>query len=88
MKREYGLGLATRIGLHTGEAIEDADKFFGASVIQAFCIADHARGGEILISSLTRELVQTADDLRLDEGRDVELKGLSGTHRVFAVRWD
>ncbi len=77
-----------RIGLHTGEAIKDADKFFGKSVVQAFRVADLASGGEILISSLTKDLVQSAGDLAFDEGREVELKGLEGTHRVFAVRWD
>ena len=76
-----------RIGLHTGETIKDADKFFGKSVVQAFRVADLARGDEILISSLTRELVQTAGDLSFDDGREVKLKGLAGTHRVHAVRW-
>ena len=79
--------LRIRIGLHTGEALRDADKFFGRTVIQAFRIADLARGGEILISSLVRELAEGATDLRFDEGREVSLKGLSGTHRIFAVRW-
>jgi class 3 adenylate cyclase len=37
--------LRVRIGLHTGEALRDADKFFGKTVIQAFRIADLARGG-------------------------------------------
>jgi class 3 adenylate cyclase len=75
------------IGLHTGEAIRDADKFFGKSVIQAFRIADQARGGEILVSSLLKELVEDGGDLRFDEGRELELKGLSGLHRVHALHW-
>ncbi|MEE9280556.1 MAG: adenylate/guanylate cyclase domain-containing protein, partial [Myxococcota bacterium] len=76
-----------RIGLHTGEAIKDADKFFGKSVVQAFRVADLAQGGEILVSSFTKNLVQRAGDLAFDEGREVQLKGLEGTHRVFGVRW-
>ena len=76
-----------RIGLHTGEAIKDADKFFGKSVVHAFRVADLAAGGEILISSLTKELVQTAGDLEFDEGREVELKGISERQRVFQVGW-
>ena len=76
-----------RIGLHTGEAIRDADKFFGKSVVQAFRVADLARGGEILLSALTRDLVQTAGDLAFADEREVELKGLAGTHRVYALRW-
>ncbi len=77
-----------RIGLHTGETIKDADKFFGRSVVQAFRVADLAEGGEILVSSLTRGLVADAGDLQFHDGRDVALKGLSGTHRVFGVRWE
>ncbi len=78
--------ISIRIGLHTGEAIKDADKFFGKTVVQAFRIADLARGGEILVSLLTKELVESAGDLAFDDGREVELKGLEGTHRVFGVR--
>jgi tetratricopeptide (TPR) repeat protein len=76
-----------RIGLHTGEAIKDADKFFGKTVIQAFRIADLADGGEILTSSLTNELVTSAGDLHFQAPREVALKGLSGTHRVFPLVW-
>ena len=79
--------LRVRIGLHTGEALRDADRFFGKTVIQAFRIADLARGGEILVSSFVRELTEGATDLRFDEGREVSLKGLSGTHSIFAVHW-
>jgi class 3 adenylate cyclase len=77
-----------RVGVHTGKAIEDADKFFGRSVVQASRIADLARGGEILISSATKKLVQTAGNFVFEAGRDVELKGLSGTHRVYPVCWE
>jgi class 3 adenylate cyclase len=79
--------LRVRIGLHTGEALRDADRFFGKTVIQAFRIADLARGGEILVSSLVRELTESTTDLRFDEGREVALKGLSGMHKIFAVHW-
>lgn len=74
--------------LERSSAIKDADKFFGRSVVQAFRVADLAQGGEILISSLTRDLVSSGGDLIFDAGREVELKGLSGTHRVFGVRWE
>jgi class 3 adenylate cyclase len=82
-----GQALLCAIGLHTGEALRDADKFFGKTVIQAFRIADLARGGEILVSSLVRELTESTTDLRFDEGREVALKGLSGMHEIFAVHW-
>jgi class 3 adenylate cyclase len=82
-----GRPIRIRIGIHTGEALRDADKFFGRSVIQAFRIADLAAGAEILTSSLTAELLRSAGDLRFGEEREVELKGLEGRHRVYALDW-
>ncbi len=76
-----------RIGLHTGEVIKEADDFFGKNVILAARIASEAAGGEILVSSLLKDLVENTGDVRFDGGREVALKGLSGTHRVFAVPW-
>jgi class 3 adenylate cyclase len=82
-----GRPIRIRIGVHTGEALRDADKFFGRSVIQAFRIADLAVGEEILTSSLTAELLRSAGDLRFGAEREVELKGLEGRHRVYPLHW-
>jgi class 3 adenylate cyclase len=76
-----------RIGLHTGEAIKEADDFFGKNVILAARIAGQAKGGEILVSSLLKELTESGGDIAFGEGREVELKGLSGQHHVFEVVW-
>jgi len=79
--------IRVRIGLHTGEAIKEADDFYGKAVILAARIAGQAQGGEILVSSLLKELTASASDIAFGEGREVELKGLSGRHRVFPVGW-
>jgi class 3 adenylate cyclase len=79
--------IRVRIGLHTGEALRDADKFFGSTVILAARIASQATGGEILASSLLKELTQSVGDLRFGESREVSLKGFSDLHRVFPVEW-
>jgi class 3 adenylate cyclase len=76
-----------RMGLHTGEAVKDGDDFFGKHVNLAARIAGQAEGGEILASSLLKELADSAGDISFGEGREVELKGLAGSHRVFAVAW-
>jgi class 3 adenylate cyclase/tetratricopeptide (TPR) repeat protein len=76
-----------RAGLHTGEVIKEADDFFGRNVILAARIAAEAKGGEILASSLLRDLVMSRGDIVFDDGREVALKGLSGTHRVYGIRW-
>jgi class 3 adenylate cyclase len=56
-------------------------------VILAARIGAQARGGEILVSSTVRELTESAGDLRFDAGREVPLKGLGGTHRLYALLW-
>jgi class 3 adenylate cyclase len=76
-----------RMGLHTGEAIKDNDDFLGRTVIVASRIADAACGGEILVSSLLKELVTGTGEFRFGDSREVELKGLSGTHQVVPVVW-
>ncbi len=80
--------IRVRMGLHAGETIKEADDFYGRHVILAARIANQAQGCQILVSSLLKELTASAGDIRFDEGRDVELKGLAGTHRVFSVAWE
>ncbi len=79
--------IRVRIGVHTGEALRDADKFFGKTVIVAARIAGEARGGEILVSSLVRDLTATIGDVRFGEERSAKLKGLSETQRLVRVEW-
>jgi class 3 adenylate cyclase len=76
-----------RIGLHTGEPIREEDDFYGKSVILAARIAAEARGGEILVSRLVRELTDGSGLFSFTDPTDVELKGLSGMHSLSAVRW-
>ncbi len=84
--------LRVRIGLHAGETLKEADPdgqadFYGKNVILAARIAAQAQGGEILVSSLLKELTESAVGVDFGEEREVELKGLTGTHRVFDVVW-
>jgi class 3 adenylate cyclase len=76
-----------RIGLHTGQAIRDVDKFFGKTVIQAFRISDLAVADELLISEDVRHRVEGAGNLSFSGERDVTLKGISGEHRLVTVGW-
>ena len=80
--------LKVRMGLHTGEAIRDADDFLGTTVILASRIASSAHGGQILVSSLLRELCTSSGEFSFDGGVEVELKGLSRPHRVYGVDWE
>ena len=75
------------MGLHRGEVIAEEGDFFGKNVILAARIAAAASGGEILVSESLRDATAEADDVRFDAGRDLELKGLAGSHRVYRAEW-
>ena len=87
LAKSGGEPVRVRMGLHTGEAIKDADDFFGRNVIFAARIADQAEGGEILVSSLVKELTESGGEFQFENGREVALKGLSGTGKVYSVDW-
>ena len=78
--------LRVRMGLHTGEAIRDADDFLGTTVNLASRIASAARGDEILVSGLLRELCVSTGEFTFDGGTEVELRGISQPHRVYLLQ--
>jgi class 3 adenylate cyclase len=80
--------MRVRIGLHTGETMRSGEDFFGRNVILAARIAQAARGDQILVSSLLRELVDSSGEFEFGDERTLELKGLSGQYRVFDVPWE
>ncbi|MCU1461284.1 MAG: hypothetical protein JWO37_1359 [Acidimicrobiales bacterium] len=77
-----------RMGIHTGEAIREADDLFGRTVIVASRITDTGRGGDILVSSLTCELTSSSGEFRFGDPRTVELKGLTAPQVVHPVLWE
>jgi class 3 adenylate cyclase len=86
--------LRVRMGLHTGEVIAEEGDFFGKNVILAARIAAQATGGEILVSEQMRAAAadhgsegQDGIELSFDDGRELELKGLEGTHTVYRSHW-
>jgi class 3 adenylate cyclase len=81
-------GIRVRMGLHTGEAIAEEGDFFGRNVVLAARIAAQARGAEILVSEALREQAEGEDGLAFDEGRELELKGMAGTHTVHRAEWE
>jgi class 3 adenylate cyclase len=69
--------------------ISEEGDYFGKNVILAARIAAQALGGEILVSEELRQVASrgNGDGLRFDAGRELELKGLAGSHRVFRAEW-
>jgi len=84
LHEESGDGLRIRIGLHTGDAVHENGDYAGITVNKAARVAAAAQPGEVLVSSVTAEMA-IGRGFELGEGRTVELKGLTGTHRLTQI---
>jgi adenylate cyclase len=84
-KRKRHNGIRVRIGIHMGRSVRRGDDLFGRNVAMAARVAGQAAGGEVLVSQPVRDAVSDCDDICFDEGRDAELKGFAGSHRLYAV---
>jgi adenylate cyclase len=78
-------GIRVRIGIHAGKSVRRGDDLFGRNVALAARVAAHADGGQTLVSESVRDAVAN-DDISFDDGHDVELKGFTGQHRLYAVK--
>src|SRR6201985_1670097 len=82
---EQWSGMRVRIGTHIGPSFRRADAMFARNVAMPARIADQAGGGEILVSEAVRDVVDGAPSIDLSEPRAAELKGLQGTHQLYAI---
>ena len=86
MARSAGkLGLAIRVGVHTGEVEFVGSNARGVVVHTAARVMSLAGGGEVLVSSTTRDLLE-GSGMNLQDAGVHELKGLVGERRLFRVR--
>lgn len=79
--------IRVRIGVHTGEPVREADDFHGRDVAYAARVGSAAVGGEILVSSLVKSLIEPSGTFEFEGPRELELKGFEGAQSVFAVKW-
>ena len=84
-QRKRRNGIRVRIGVHVGRSVRRGDDLFGRNVAMAARVAAEACGGEVLVSDTVREALNDCEDLEFDGGREAELKGFAGTHRLYAV---
>jgi class 3 adenylate cyclase len=82
-----GEKIAIRIGLNTGEPIEEEGDLFGSTVIIAARIAAAAGAGEIFVSDVIRQLVPGKGFLFNDQGEHA-LKGFEDPVRIYEVNWN
>ena len=76
-----------RIGLNTGEVIQEEADLFGETVNAAARIAAKAKGNQILLAEATKGVLGRAKDVELvDRGR-FRLKGFPERWHLFEVVW-
>jgi len=78
------IGLAVRVGLHTGECELVDGKVAGIAVHTGARVAANAQPGEVLVSSTVRDLV-AGSGLAFEDRGQHELKGIPGEWRLYAV---
>ena len=78
------LGLATRIGVHTGECEIMGEKLGGIAVHIGARVAAAAQADQILVTGTVRDLV-AGSGLRFDDRGTHTLKGVPGEWRLFAL---
>jgi class 3 adenylate cyclase len=76
--------LKVRMGLHTGEPALQDDGYLGLDVHRAARIAAAAHGGQVLVSSTTRDLA-AGDPSEFRDLGEYELKDLPAPERLFQV---
>jgi len=82
-----GEPIAVHIGIHTGDAMDEGDDYLGHTVIVASRLADAAEPGEILVSSLSEQLVQGSGEFVFDGHRETPLKGLARPQASATLSW-
>lgn len=80
-------GVRVRVGVHTGEVIAEEGDIFGKHVMLAARVGGLANGGEILVSSIVKEIAGARGDFTFGEPQAVALKGIEGEHLVYALEW-
>ena len=82
-----GEPINVRIGLNTGESIEEEGDYFGTAVTLAARIADKAKGGQILVSEVTRTVIGSLAGVEFQDAGRKQLKGIKGRQRLYEVVW-
>jgi class 3 adenylate cyclase len=82
-----GEKIAVHIGIHTGDAVVEDDDYLGHTVIVASRLADAATPGEILVSSLSEQLVQGSGEFSFDGHRETRLKGMARAQLSATLTW-
>jgi class 3 adenylate cyclase len=79
---------AVRIGVHAGDVIRTDSDVMGLAVNKAARVTSAAAGGQIVVSSVVRELVGADNAFRFGDSFLAELRGIDGIHELVQVEWE
>lgn len=80
-------GVRIRVGVHTGEVIAEQGDIFGKHVMLAARVGGLTGGGEVVVSSIVKEIASARGDLEFGPPQVVSLKGIEGEHIVYPFHW-
>ena len=83
-----GEELRVRIGINTGEVTVEGDDIYGQAVNAAARVAAKARGGEILVSEIVRQLAGSGPDFTFADRGRVRLKGFPERWHLYGLVYD
>ena len=78
--------IKVHVGLIAGEPIAEDEDLYGTAVNESARITAAARGGEILVADIVRQLTKGKDFLFADRG-ETSLRGIEDPVRLFEVRF-
>lgn len=81
------LPYAVRIGIHAGDVVRTDSDVMGFAVNKAARVTSAAAGGQVVVSSVVRELVGSHPACRFGGSFFAELKGIEGIHELVPVEW-
>ena len=88
ISKTYQTLLLARIGMHTGECLQEKNDVFGDVVNTAARFEGSANPGEILISEDTYNALSSKTEFYARFDREVQLKGKSAAFKAYIVFWD
>jgi len=79
--------LLVRIGMNSGDTFRHKKDYFGLAVSMAARVMEKARGGQILISGLSRDLAGPMPGVEYVLRSRFQMRGFPGRHRLHEVVW-
>ncbi len=79
--------LVLRMGLNSGDVLRDQQDLFGAAVNLAARIAEKAKGNQILMSELVKELAGPYPGFKFVDRGKHRIRGFPDRYRLYEVAW-